>query len=259
MLYNKLLLTENRAILRRIYLDSPLHTEQTVTLDTTTFHYVCRVLRCRVGDTLCLFNGDGNDYVATLQVVSKKNAEVNIHKMQVNHRESPLHTTLLQGLCKGERMDVTIQKAVELGVNAIYPVKSDFCAVKLDGERLQKKYRHWQSVMIAACEQCERAVVPTLHPLQALTEVLPTIQAQYRWVLHPYPSKTASTNISGTDAVNSLAILVGPEGGLSDDEVHVAVQQGFEAKCLGKRILRTETAGMAALSVAQYLWGDWRV
>lgn len=206
-----------------------------------------------------LFNGDGYDYPATLQISGKKTAAVQLAQAHNNDRESPLYTILLQGLSKGERMDTAMQKAVELGVNAIYPLRTEFCAVKLDGERLAKKHRHWQAIITSACEQCERAVVPTLHPLQALQDVLPTIHADRKWVLHPYETASINNNERAADEVKRLAICIGPEGGLSEAEVAAAVAQGFAPKTLGKRILRTETATVAALSLAQQQWGDWHV
>lgn len=246
--------------MKRIYLDMPLTAGHATPLNDAAFHYICRVLRCRNDEPLILFNGDGYDYAATLQLTGKKSATVTVGKALFNERESPLQTILLQGLSKGERMDIAIQKAVELGVNAIYPIKTEFCAVKLDGERLDKKHRHWQAIIQSACEQCGRATLPQLQPLQALSAVLPEIHAQHKWVLHPYAAEAVNHHSpSAADEVSSIALLIGPEGGLSDNEVTDAVAQGFVPTLLGKRILRTETASIAALSIAQQLWGDFYV
>lgn len=254
--YNNMLLVANRVILKRIYLDAPLVASETQSLNPAAFHYVCRVLRCRDGEHLMLFNGDGNDYPATLHLNGKKSATVTVGDAKTNDRESPLHTILVQGLSKGERMDVAIQKAVELGVNEIYPVRTAYCAVKLSTDRLAKKQQHWQAIIISACEQCERAVLPMLHPVQDLSAVLTTINADNKWVLHPYATNTDSAY---NNSVNRLAILVGPEGGLSETEVTMTIAQGFIIKTLGRRILRTETAAIAALALAQQQWGDWHV
>lgn len=216
-----------------------------------------RVLRCRDGERFWVFNGDGFDYAATLQMNGKKSADVLIAERIDNDSESPLHTTLIQGLSKGERMDVVMQKAVELGVNRVIPVRSEFCAVKLDGARLQKKMQHWQSVMISACEQSGRAVLPSLQPLQTLDEALASVDAEARLLLHPYKAKSA--HLLSTQTPNSAAVLIGPEGGFSDAEVERATAHQFTPIILGKRILRTETAAIAALSLCQQLWGDWHV
>ncbi len=156
-----------------------------------------------------------------------------------------------------KRMDIALQKAVELGVNEIFPVKTQFCAVKLDDERIEKKQRHWRAIIVAACEQCQRAVLPILHPLNALEHVLPDIDADNKWVLHPY-----ATTVDDSEPVptpQQVAVLIGPEGGLSDADLDLAIQYDFTPKTLGKRILRTETAAMAALAATQLRWGDWHV
>lgn len=243
--------------MKRIYIDAPFATGQRCPLPAEAFHYVVRVLRCRDRESLSVFNGDGFDYAATLQMNGKKSAEVMIENSVENYSESPLHTTLIQGLSKGERMDIVMQKAVELGVNCIIPVRSEFCAVKLDGARLQKKMQHWQSVMISACEQSGRAVLPRLQPVQTLDEALASVDAEARLLLHPYEAKSAHS--LSVQMPSSAAVLIGPEGGFSDAEVERAIAHQFTPIILGKRILRTETAAIAALSLCQQLWGDWHV
>ncbi len=242
--------------MRRIYLDTPLAPQQTLTLTRAAFHHLVRVLRCRDGEMLCVFNGDGQDYRGHLQLEGKKSAVIHLVSAQANTCESPLHTTLIQGLSKGERMDIVMQKAVELGVNSIVPVQTDFCAVKLDSARLEKKRQHWQAVMIAACEQSGRASIPTLQPVQSLSEALDNTQAEVKWLLHPYPQALPQTP-RAHNHVTRAALVVGPEGGLSDEEVALAMAQGFIPKTLGTRILRTETAALAGLALCQQLWGDW--
>ncbi len=264
--------------MRRIYLNAPLAPNTTQTLSDEAFHYAVRVLRCRDGERLSVFNGDGHDYIATLALTGKKHADIQISEAIENSKESPLHTVLIQGLSKGERMDIVMQKAVELGVNEIIPVRTTFCAVKLDDKRLAKKMQHWQSIVTSACEQSERAVVPTLHPLQSLSDALEAVETEFKWMLHPYPvdflkvdhvdsaSQNRMQNQIQTHAQlfseikpASVAILVGPEGGFSDEEVELAMSQNVVAKALGSRILRTETAAISALSICQQYWGDWHV
>ncbi len=243
--------------MRRLYLPVPLAVGHAFPLEAASYHYVMRVLRCQHGDTLVAFNGDGKDYIATLEVTGKKSARLAITGAKANANESPLKTILIQGLSKGERMDNAIQKAVELGVSEIYPAKTAYCAVKLTKEREQKKWAHWQGIITAACEQSERSVVPTLHPITPVTEIIHTIEADAKWLLHPYTVETDPA--PKTNAVASVALLIGPEGGLSKAEVEQALESGFIGKQLGQRILRTETAAIAALSLCQQRWGDWHV
>ncbi len=246
--------------LKRVYINNDLTVGQTSTLPDSTFHYLFRVLRCRDNEEIVAFNGDGNDYIGQLKQNSKKSAEIIVSDSQINHKESPLHTTLLQAISKGERMDIAIQKAVELGVNEIYPVQTDFSAVKLDAKRLAKKHQHWQSIIQSACEQCGRAVVPKLHPVQSINEVIDNISAQKKILLHPYPKQNDEKHpsiLTDSLSVQSVAVLIGAEGGLSETEVELAEQNGFIRLALGKRILRTETATISALTLLQFVWGDY--
>lgn len=242
--------------MKRVYIQAPLSPQQTIELTEDSFHHLFRVMRCRGGENVIAFNGDGNDYSGTLEQTNKKQAVIQITHSQSNRRESPLHVTLLQGLSKGDRMDTAIQKAVELGVNDIYPVNTAFSAVKLDEKRQAKKHNHWQSIIISACEQSERAIVPTLHPLQSLEQVLPQLDCDHRLVLHPYLNNTPTKQ---PKMVKKLGILIGPEGGLSEHDLSLAQSADFHYLQLGQRILRTETATVSALSLAQHLWGDWHV
>lgn len=248
--------------MRRIYLPQKLSTTGVVTLSASAFHYLVRVLRCRDGECLVVFNGDGMDYTAQLRHTDKKSADLHLQTACVNANESPLHTTLLQGLSKGERMDIAIQKAVELGVNVIYPVLTDYCSVKLSDARQQKKHRHWQGIISAACEQSERAKLPLLHPVKALADVFAELPPQYGWVLHAREQDQHSDQIPSPqppEQLDRLTLLIGPEGGLSAAELALARQAGLQQLTLGKRILRTETATLTALSLAQSLWGDYHV
>ncbi len=246
--------------MKRVYINTDLIVGQTTALPDSTFHYLFRVLRCRDNEQIIAFNGDGKDYIGQLKQHSKKSAEIVVTDSLPNHKESPLYTTLLQAISKGERMDIAIQKAVELGVNEIYPIQTEFSAVKLDAKRLAKKHQHWLSIIQSACEQCGRAVMPILHPVQPINEVI-GISAQKKIMLHPYPKehndKHASILNTDSPSVQSAAVLIGAEGGLSEAEVDLAEQNGFARIALGKRILRTETATISALTLLQFIWGDY--
>ncbi len=242
---------------RRTYIDTPLAINCVIPVTDETFHYLLRVLRCRDGDKLIVFNGDGHDYLSKLRQTGKKTAELHILQRQANDNESPLQITLLQGLCKGERMDNALQKAVELGVKHIYPVITDYCAVKLDTTRQQKKHRHWQAIITASCAQSERAIVPTLYPIQSLADALDKLPKGYGWVLHARDTNTPITPYPAQ--LDKLPILIGPEGGLSANDLLLAKNANLQRLTLGKRILRTETATVTALSLAQHLWGDYHV
>jgi 16S rRNA (uracil1498-N3)-methyltransferase len=165
--------------------------------------------------------------------------------------ESPLHVHIGQGLSRGERMDWAIQKATELGVAEITPIVSSRCEVRLKDERTDKRMSHWRQVAISACEQCGRSVLPLIHPPLVLEDWLKQSSAELKLVLHPVAEPLTSHR-----KPQSLAFLIGPEGGLSDNEVALAQSAGFQPARLGPRVLRTETAPIVALAVAQHLWGD---
>ncbi|MNF50393.1 Ribosomal RNA small subunit methyltransferase E [compost metagenome] len=236
--------------LSRFFIDAPLSLGQHQ-LPETQAHYIGRVLRHAVGDAVQLFDGSGNEFLGELIEVGKKNVRVELREIFAGLAESPLHIHLGQGLSRGERMDWAIQKASELGANAITPIVSERCEVRLKDERADKRMAHWRQVAISACEQCGRSVIPLIHPPLGLGDWLEQTEAQLKLVLHPVAEPLAS---HGTP--QSLAFLIGPEGGLADAEVTQAQNAGFHAARLGPRVLRTETAPVVALSVAQQLWGD---
>ncbi|MCD5971312.1 16S rRNA (uracil(1498)-N(3))-methyltransferase [Pseudomonas quasicaspiana] len=214
-------------------------------------HYIGRVLRMAEGDALQVFDGSGQEFRGTLLEVGKKRVRVNLDETFPGQTESPLRIHLGQGLSRGERMDWAIQKATELGVTEITPIVSERCEVRLKDERAEKRQAHWQQIAISACEQCGRSVVPVIHPPMPLAEWLKRSDAELKLVLHPVAEPLTSHNKPTT-----LAFLIGPEGGLNDAEVDQAQDAGFHAARLGPRVLRTETAPVVALSVAQQLWGD---
>jgi 16S rRNA (uracil1498-N3)-methyltransferase len=236
--------------LSRFFIDAPLSLGQHE-LPEAQAHYIGRVLRHAVGNAVQLFDGSGQEYLGELIEVGKKSVRVELRECIAGLAESPLRIHLGQGLSRGERMDWAIQKATELGASEITPIISARCEVRLKDERADKRMMHWRQVAISACEQCGRSVLPMIHPPLELEAWLQQIEADLKLVLHP----VAEPWVSHTPP-RSLAFLIGPEGGLSDAEVDQARGAGFESARLGPRVLRTETAPVVALSVAQQLWGD---
>lgn len=227
-----------------------------VALDTRAAGHAIRVLRLRIGDALILFNGDGNDYTAELSGVRNERAMCRILAARARPTESPLNIELAQGISRGERMDYTLQKAVELGVRRIVPLATERSQVKLAGEREEKRLQHWQGIILHACEQSGRSRIPELLPVQRLDHWLAT-RAKTGLALFLDPEGDVSVcNLK--PPVDDLSLLVGPEGGLSPAERGLAVHAGFLRLRLGPRILRTETAALTALAALQGIWGDLR-
>jgi len=227
-------------------------THKILTLPEAVHRHAIQVLRLKKGAIIQLFDGKGLEYQATLTHVERKQSEVELGQQLINAAESPLNVTLLQGISRGERMDFAIQKAVELGVNQIVPVITERCNVQLKQDRAEKRCAHWQGVMISACEQSGRAVLPTLGDVVDVQTVMSRTEDTLKLVLDPQ----AKTGFSDLPTTKQLTLLIGPEGGLTDDEVAMAKSSGFTAVQFGPRILRTETASTAALAVVQSLWGD---
>ena len=236
--------------LSRFFIDAPLSLGQHA-LPEAQSHYIGRVLRLAPGAAVQLFDGSGREFLGELIEVGKKQVRVELNESLEGQVTSPLAVHLGQGLSRGERMDWAIQKATELGVEQITPIVSARCEVRLKDERTDKRMQHWRQVAISACEQCGRSVLPLIHPPLVLADWLQQTEADLKLVLHPVAEPLASHA-----APRSLAFLIGPEGGLSDAEVMQAQAAGFHAARLGPRVLRTETAAVVALTVAQQLWGD---
>lgn len=236
----------------RIFTPASLNENTTVSLDDQAVTHLVRVLRMKTGDALRLFNGNGVEYQAELEVESKKTAHARVSSVIREDAPLPLAVHLGQVMSKGDRMDFVVQKATELGVSDITPLISERCDVRLKGERLDKKIEHWQKVAISACEQSGRNTVPVIHPPLPANEWAQSVTADVKLVLHPHNQKPlkAETN-PGT-----VAVLIGPEGGFTDLEVNQYQDSGFDGLLLGPRILRTETAALTALSVLQFVWGD---
>ena len=237
----------------RIYLDQVFVVNTNCLLSPEAAHHVSKVLRMKVGQSLHVFNGHGGYFDAMITRIDKRNVEAAIVDHYPDESESPLTITLVQGVSRGERMDYTLQKAVELGVQHIVPVLCEYTNVKLDDEKKQKRHEHWQKIIINACEQCRRNQIPSLTITQALGNWLNDKNDTLKLILHPGgPAKLGQ--LENKD--NRISLLAGPEGGFSDIEVSNALKHGYQAITLGPRILRTETAALAAITACQVLWGD---
>ncbi|MDE2149498.1 MAG: 16S rRNA (uracil(1498)-N(3))-methyltransferase [Gammaproteobacteria bacterium] len=234
----------------RVLVAVPLVAGAELELPVTTARHLLQVLRLRDGAAITLFNGDGCEYPARLRVEGRRAVAVVLRSV-VAQRESPLALTLAQCVSKGERMDYTIQKAVELGVTRLIPLRSTNSVVKLEAARWERKLAHWRDVIGAACEQSGRNRLPELAPVQEFSVWLTRAEG-LRLVLDPRGGASLKT-LPPTAAVS---VLVGPEGGLAAAEFAAARDAGFRPLGLGPRVLRTETAGVAALAAIQALWGD---
>jgi 16S rRNA (uracil1498-N3)-methyltransferase len=241
-------------MIARLYCPRLLTPGQVVELPAAAAHHARRVLRLADGDAVIVFDGRGGEYDARL--AGDGRAAVERHR-QVD-RETPLAVTLVQSLPSADKMDWVVQKAVELGVAAIQPLLSRRSVVRLSGERAVRRVEHWQQIAVAACEQCGRNRVPMVLPLQELPRYLgaPPAAATSRWILLPGDGEPPQRLVAHGPPGAAASLLVGPEGGFAPDEVASAKSAGFEPRRLGPRILRSETAGLAALAALQALWGD---
>ena len=240
--------------LTRVFVDQPLAPGARVTLPESAGAHLVRVLRLREGEACVLFNGDGHDYDATLVSATKRGVDAEISAARAIDNESPLRVVLLQGIARGEKMDLILQKATELGVAAIAPVFADRTEVRLDGERLDKRMAHWRSVVTSACEQSGRARIPELLPARGLAEAAATLDAgTLKLTLDPQGEHRFETLAKPAGAV---VIGIGPEGGWSQKDRDLLAQHGFTGLRLGPRVLRTETAGLAAIAAMQARFGD---
>lgn len=230
---------------------------QQIQLDKRISHHLSIVLRCQVGDQCLLFNGDGHDYAARLVSVGKRATAQIDHAVSV-HTESPVYTRLWQAISRGDRMDATIQKAVELGVSEVLPIYTTHAIKRLDAKREQRKLEHWQAIVISACEQSRRSTVPDVQVPTSLTEALAQpSEATLQLALSPTAEHALTQQLRrASPRPTCIDVLIGPESGLDADEVSRAVKAGFVACHLGERVLRTETAGPAVLAMIQALVGD---
>lgn len=240
---------------RRIFSDQPLAEGRTLRLDGDAANHVARVLRLRCGDALVVFDGSGRDFAAEITALGRNEVTVRLGAATAVISESPAVITLFQGVCRGPRMDTVIQKATELGVARVVPVLTERSVVRLEHSQATRKLAHWQRVAVSACEQSCRSRIPevseplALHEALQLATILPV-----RLLLDP-----AGNPMPGPSAApGSIGLLIGPEGGLTEAERDTATAHGFQRVRLGPRIMRTETAPLAALAVLQYLYGDLR-
>ena len=236
----------------RFYLPTDLAPNTTLRLPENIVRHI-HVLRLNAGDAITLFNGTGNDFDATLQEIGKRHAQCHITAQRQPENESRLQITLIQAISSGERMDFTLQKSVELGVRAICPIISERCVVRLSGERADKRVQRWQDIVIAACEQSGRSIVPTVLPIVSFSDYLRQMPPE----LHLMMSLRRATTLRDiAPAPQTLRLMIGPEGGWTPAEEQAALAAGVQTITLGKRVLRTETASLAALAAMQVLWGD---
>ncbi len=241
--------------LTRVFVDSPLAPGMRVVLPENAGAHLVRVLRLREGEACVLFNGDGHDYDATLLSAGKRGVEAEVNGVRVVDNESPLRLVLLQGIARGEKMDLILQKATELGIAAIVPVFADRTEVRLDGDRLEKRVAHWRSVVSSACEQSGRARIPELLAPRGLSEAAAELDADaLKLTLDPLGEHRFDT-LSPMSAAG-IVIGIGPEGGWSEKDRMVLRNAGFTGLRLGPRVLRTETAGLAAIAALQAKFGD---
>lgn len=237
----------------RFYTGESLATHQAVLLEAGPSHHLLKVLRLQPGDPVLLFNGDGKEYHAILDSNEGKRARLSINSTGEPHRESGLRISLGQGVSRGERMDLVVQKAVELGVNEITPLWARRSQVRLSGQRLDKRLSHWRGIVVSACEQSGRVRLPALNPAVGLTDWLVASSGEpIGIILDPEADKT----LHDIDPSNQVRVLIGPEGGLEQEEIATAIAAGFRPVRLGPRTLRTETATLATLAALQTLWGD---
>jgi 16S rRNA (uracil1498-N3)-methyltransferase len=238
----------------RIYCEGPLKTGNDVALPSAGAYHVARVLRMREGAPLRVFDGTGGEFAAEIIRVEGDSVTVQLGSQSHATTESPLRITLVQGVSRGERMDWTLQKATELGVSAIAPVLTSRSVVRLDPKQTEKKHAHWRGIVIGACEQCGRSRIPVVSPATTLRDYFTNVRKDgMRLVLSP----SAPGSLAGISSLPSkVDLLIGPEGGLEDEELLAAQKAGFMPVRLGPRVLRTETAAVVALTVLQALWGD---
>jgi 16S rRNA (uracil1498-N3)-methyltransferase len=237
----------------RLFVAQDLAENTVITLAPEAAHYLRNVLRLKVGFQLTIFNGQGGEYAATAKEISRKVVSLEIIEYRPVNLESPLAIELGLSVSRGERMDVAIQKATELGVAVITPVITQHCVVKLTDERRLQRHQHWQNIIYRACEQCGRNVPPLLNITEDFADWLGSDLPSSKIIFEPGKAETLTTYAKPNNAV---AVLIGPEGGFSEEEVVEAEQAGFTALGFGPRVVRNETAAIASIAAMQVLWGD---
>jgi len=243
--------------LTRMYFPGELQPGRACALAPSQAHHALRVLRLKPGDSVTLFNGDGAEYASVVVEANRERVALDVTGREDKDREAPFAVTLAQAVSSGERMDYTVQKAVELGVAAIQPLEARRSVVRLSAERGERRIAHWQAVAIAACEQCGRNRVPRVWPLAQLDAYLGARRSGTEGELRLLLSPRSTRRLREIDPPHGmLVVLSGPEGGFSPEEERAAGEAGFQPVRLGPRVLRTETAAVVALAAMQALWGD---
>jgi 16S rRNA (uracil1498-N3)-methyltransferase len=237
----------------RVHVSTPIRSGEDLWLDGERAHYLSRVMRVRRGDELVVFDGCGGEFRCSVSDITKQRVRLVPGQYSTPETESGLEIRLVQGISRGDRMDAVVQKATELGVHRISPVSTEFSVVRLDARRSEKKTEHWQRIAQSACEQCGRNTVPQIDEPAELLSVLGNDCGGTRLVLLP-GSRQALADLAAPEG--TLTLLIGPEGGFSDQEEQLALARGFLPRSLGPRILRTETAAIAALAILQSHFGD---
>lgn len=237
----------------RIYHPTPISQLGIIALSDDAAGHIGRVLRMQVGQEVLLFDGSGAEFPATISEVTKKGVLVEVAERVESSCESPLNLHLGQVISRGDKMEFTIQKSVELGVNTITPLISERCGVKLDAKRFEKKLEQWQKIAISACEQCGRNTVPVIRPIMQLEAWCAEQSDALKLNLHPRAKYSINTL---PEPVTKVRLLIGPEGGLSAQEIRMTEEYQFEETLLGPRVLRTETAALTAITALQVRFGD---
>lgn len=237
----------------RIYHPHPITHLGALTLSEDAAGHIGRVLRMQPGQEVLLFDGSGAEFPAVITESGKKQVVVELSERVENSIESPLDLHLGQVISRGDKMEFTIQKSVELGVNTITPLISERCGVKLDPKRFEKKLQQWQKIAISACEQCGRNVVPEIRPIMSLEDWCAEQSDALKLNLHPRAKYSINTL---PQPVSKVRLLIGPEGGLSSEEIKMTRDHQFEETLLGPRVLRTETAALTAITALQVRFGD---
>ncbi|MFI9655038.1 16S rRNA (uracil(1498)-N(3))-methyltransferase [Guyparkeria sp. GHLCS8-2] len=239
---------------RRVFVDHELEAGSEIDLPADTVNYLRNVLRLKDGQPLELFNGRGRRAHGQM-TLARREARVLVESSEASPEESVVPITLMAALAKGEKLELVIQKAVELGVTTIAPVQTERSVLELKGDRAEKRLTRWRQIMINACEQCGRDTLPDIEPIRSLGQALMATDAPVRLVLDPRAQQPL-TALRDQPRPTGVALLVGPEGGLTEDEVAQAEEHGFRALSIGPRILRAETAAITGVAVLQYQWGD---
>ena len=237
----------------RFYVDFALSPDSVVELPDNVVRHL-NVLRVKNTEEIVLFNGNGKSYPALPEVLEKRRASVRILREEATDNESPLNITLVQAVSSAERMDFTLQKSVELGVAEIRPVISERCVVRLSGERAEKRVARWQEIVVSACEQSGRNIVPKVLPLTTYVQALQQLPQETTKLLMSLNRAQKLSDVQPQSG--KVVFMVGPEGGWTEKEEQQAFDAGFQSVTLGKRVLRTETASLAAIAAMQTLWGD---